>query len=172
MAGELWGGESLGLFSDPRDQHGWLCSYSSRLREELREYWDMFGELHGHNRRARDGLLRSGISELLLLHGIAVCGFRSVVLTGIEQERAEPHRYIQRRDDSGPGVRSGGRRSPSADRDGIDLPETRWCGSVMEGVLHDDSGFLRCFQSLLILAGGKLPGYDIFGFQLRKSLCL
>ena len=48
--------------------------------------WELCGELHRSDRRARYGLLRSGISQLLLLHGGPVRGVGSLVLAGIDQE--------------------------------------------------------------------------------------
>ena len=48
--------------------------------------------------------------ELLLLHGIAVCAFRSLVFSGFEQEHAEPNCSFDRWNHTGIGERSVRRR--------------------------------------------------------------
>ena len=76
LAGELWRRQSLQLSRNPPDPDGRLCSQRRRLCEELRGSWcgrKLLRQLYRSDRQARDGILRPGFPELLLLHGIAVC---------------------------------------------------------------------------------------------------
>ena len=50
------------------------------------------------------GYYDQGLSELLLLHGVAVRGFGPLVFARGQRERSQPHRNHDRRDDAGSGA--------------------------------------------------------------------
>ena len=100
------------------------------------------GNFTDTNGRALDGLLRPGIPQLLLLHGIAVRALRSLVLAGVEQEHRQPHCDLHRRNDPGPDERSGQRRSPTAARYPDDFPGARSGQCLLEDLLHRHPGLL------------------------------
>ena len=109
VAGELWRCEPLQLPDDAADSDGWLCAHCGRFCEELRCSGTCSGNFHRSDRPAGDGILRSEFSELLLLHGVAVCGVRPVVLAGVQQERSQSHCDLYGRHNAGAGVRPGKR---------------------------------------------------------------
>ena len=88
--------------SDPAER---LRAQRGRLRRQLRiipascsgTFTDLTGE------RAM-GYYDRGISQLLLLHGLAVRAVESLVLAGIGQEHRQPDRDLHRRHDPGPGA--------------------------------------------------------------------
>ncbi len=84
-----------------------LRPHGGRLCHQLRSArCILLRHFHRSERPARDGLLRRGIPQLLLLHGFAVRAVESLVLAGIEQEHRQPDRDLYRRHDPGPGARS------------------------------------------------------------------
>ena len=70
----------------------WTASFT--LRKAIAKSGSGRRAVHRPARQARHGLLRSGLPELLLLHGIAVRGLRPLVLAGLQQEHAQPHRDL------------------------------------------------------------------------------
>ena len=115
--------------------------------------------IHRHDTASAPWATTIRVSELLLLHGFAVRGFRPLVFAGGQQEHSQSHRDVHGRHHPGAGQRSRQQRPPAAPQypnifQELDQPNVSW--KIYYTVPTADASR----TAILLRRRPRLPGHD------------